>query len=197
MKTAIKSDTKADYILEKGMEILWANGYNGTSVNDIVRAANIPKGSFYFYFKSKEDFAVKALEFYFNSQFSEALDILNDESFSPKQRIFNFMEDRIKMLKEKLDCKMGCMASNLGSEMSEHSEKIRKVILEKETQLKTKLIDLAEQAKKDGDINELIEVPAMIEFITNAAKGAMITMKEMKDSFPVDNHFKMVKYLLR
>lgn len=37
----------------------------------------------------------------------------------------------------------------------------------------------------------------MIEFIHNAGKGAMITMKEMKDSFPVDNHLKMVKYLLR
>ncbi|MBL4709818.1 MAG: helix-turn-helix transcriptional regulator [Flavobacteriales bacterium] len=54
------------------MEIMWSKGYNATSVNDIVKAAEVPKGSFYFYFKSKEDFAIKALEKYFSMHFTPA-----------------------------------------------------------------------------------------------------------------------------
>ena len=37
-------------MIEKGMMLLWSKGYNATSVKDIVDAAQVPKGSFYFYF---------------------------------------------------------------------------------------------------------------------------------------------------
>ena len=43
-----KENIKSEFLLQKGIEILWSKGYNGTSVNDIVKAADIPKGSFYF-----------------------------------------------------------------------------------------------------------------------------------------------------
>ena len=94
MSKTLKHDLKADFLLDKGIELLWANGYNATSVNDIVKAAEIPKGSFYFYFDSKEDFTVKALEKYFDKQFPPVLAVLQDLSVSPKQRVLNFYEFR-------------------------------------------------------------------------------------------------------
>ena len=51
---------KHEQILEAGLEVMFLNGYNGTGVKDIVEAAGIPKGSFYNYFESKEDFALQA-----------------------------------------------------------------------------------------------------------------------------------------
>jgi len=72
MTKTLKHDLKADFLLDKGIELLWSKGYNATSVNDIVKAAEVPKGSFYFYFDSKEDFAVRAIEKYFNSHFYPA-----------------------------------------------------------------------------------------------------------------------------
>ena len=66
MSKTLKHKVKADALLDKGMGLLWSKGYNATSVNDIVKEAGIPKGSFYFYFESKEDFAVKAIDRYFN-----------------------------------------------------------------------------------------------------------------------------------
>ena len=71
----LKHEVKADFLLERGIELLWSKGYNATSVNDIVKAANIPKGSFYFYFDSKEDFTVKAIEKYFLMHFTPAKEI--------------------------------------------------------------------------------------------------------------------------
>lgn len=132
MSKTLKHDRKADALLDKGMNLLWSKGYNATSVNDIVKAAEIPKGSFYFYFESKEDFVVKAIERYFAMMFTPAKEVLQNQSVSPKQRLLNFHEYRIGFLKNEMNCQMGCMACNLGSEMAEHSEKIRTAILIKE-----------------------------------------------------------------
>ena len=52
---------KRDLILAKGAEVMTRRGYHGAGVQEIVQAAGVPKGSFYHYFSSKEDFAVQAL----------------------------------------------------------------------------------------------------------------------------------------
>ncbi|AXT57515.1 TetR family transcriptional regulator [Aquimarina sp. MMG015] len=196
MSKTLKHEIKADYLLEKGVEIIWSKGYNGTSVNDIVKAADVPKGSFYFYFDSKEDFAIKALDKYFTMQFSPALDILQNSDGSPKERLLNFYQFRIKVLKEQLECKMGCLGCNLSNEMSEHNENIRNAVLDRHNLVKTEITKVVKEAQQSGEINSSINAEDLVGFIEDAGKGAMITMKEMKDSYPVDNHLNMVTHLL-
>lgn len=184
---------KLDFLLEKGMEILWACGYNATSVNDIVKAADVPKGSFYFYFESKEDFVVQALEKYFSLQYPEVEAILGDHSVSPKQRIINLYEFKIQQLKEELDCKMGCMACNITNEMAEHSENIRKVIAEKGSLIRSQVTEVVKEAQRLGEIDSNIDAKTLVEFIEDAGKGAMISMKERQSSEPIDNMFEIIK----
>jgi len=193
MQETLTAVSKSDFLLEKGMEILWSKGYNATSVNDIVKSADVPKGSFYFYFKSKEDFAIKALEKYFEQNFGAAEELLFDNSKSPKQRLINFHEFRIAILKDEMDCQMGCMACNLGNEMAEHSEKIRKVIEEKENWVMDQIVSVMEEAQKLGELDASMNVREVAEFIEDAGKGAMVTMKEKKSAEPIDNVYRMVR----
>ncbi len=196
MQKTLKHEIKADYLLEKGIHILWSKGYNATSVNDIVMAAGVPKGSFYFYFDSKEDFAVRAIDKYFEAQFAPARAILENEELSPKQRLLDFYKYRCTILKEDMDCKMGCLASNIGNEMSEHSEDIRVKILEKETLILAQISNVVEEAQKCGEVDEALTPQDLVAFLEDAGKGAMITMKEMKSSYPVDNFLQMVNRVL-
>ena len=46
---------KKKYILETAIKVFSVNGYHGTTVKDVVEAADISVGTFYFYFKNKED----------------------------------------------------------------------------------------------------------------------------------------------
>jgi len=198
METTEVNKTKADFLLCKGMEILWSKGYNATSVNDIVKAADVPKGSFYFYFKSKEDFVIKALEKYFSMHFGPANEILNDKTKSPKTRLIEFHEYRIRILKDEMGCQMGCMACNLGSEMADHSENIRKVIEEKENKVIDQIVAVMEEAQQLGEIDSSMDVRAVTEFIEDSGKGAMVTMKEKKSADPIDNVYKMIRtYFLK
>ena len=196
MQKSSKQEIKADFLLEKGMELLWAKGYNATSVNDIVKAADVPKGSFYFYFDSKEDFAVKALDKYFTETVKPAFDILENKDLSARDRILAFYEFRVTLLKEEMNCRMGCMASNLGNEMAEHSELIRKKIAEKEYFLYNKIIDAIQEAQVNDEISSEINATDLVTFMEDAGKGAMITMKERNSAYPIDNVMNMIRKVL-
>ena len=195
MKT-LKHEVKADFLLDKGMELLWFKGYHATSVNDIVAEAGVPKGSFYFYFDSKEDFAVRALEKYFDDRVGPVLELLENTSVSPKKRILNFYEFRTKMLKEELDCKMGCLACNIGNEMAEHSERIRKTIATKEKLVQSAIVDVVSEAQDSGEIGNTMNPGDLTAFMEDAGKGAMITMKEMNSAYPIDNYMNFIRRVL-
>ena len=91
---------------------------------------------------------------------------------------------------------MGCMACNLASEMAEHNEAIRNVIADKGELIKSHIAKVIEEAQDNGDISNSIKARDLAEFIEDAGKGAMTTMKEMKSSYPVDNLIKIIKSVL-
>lgn len=196
MLQSTKHAEKMDFLIEKGMMLLWRKGYNATSVKDIVEAAQVPKGSFYFYFDSKEDFAVKALEMYFSKNFPPALEILQDKTVGPKQRLINFYEFRAHIIKEEFDCKMGCMGCNMANEMAEHSEAIRKTIENKVNLVKGHITEVVEEAQSFGEMDNSIDAVDWVNFVEDAGRGAMVSMKEMDSSYSVDNFVRMVKRLL-
>lgn len=196
MSKTLKHDIKADFLLDKGIELLWAKGYNATSVNDIVKLAEIPKGSFYFYFDSKEDFAVQAIEKYFNKQFAPAFDVLQNKKMPPKERLLAFYDFRAMTLQEELKCKMGCLGCNLANEVAEHSEAIRQVIASKGALIKNHIASVIGEAQALGEIKSIMDPRDLAEFIEDAGKGAMTTMKEMNDAYPIINFTKMVTTVL-
>ncbi|OEJ98705.1 hypothetical protein A8C32_05770 [Flavivirga aquatica] len=193
MLKTVKHDAKADFLLEKGMGVLWSKGYNGTSINDIVKAADVPKGSFYFYFDSKEDFAVKAINKYFKGHFAPAKNILEDLSMSPLQRLYAFHDFRYNILKNDMEYKLGCLACNLGNEMAEHNENIRKTICDNEFVILSALTKVIQEAKDLGEIKNPMEAKLIAAFIEDAGKGSLVSMKEMKNKGPIDNFMTMVK----
>lgn len=196
MTITAKHHRKMDSLLDQGMQLLWTKGYNGTSVSDIVKAADIPKGSFYFYFDSKEDFTVKAIERYFEKQAAPALQLLQDGGLTPKERLLQLYERRTDYLKNELHCRMGCMAMNLANEMSEHSEAIRQCIASNEAIVRAHIIKVVNQAQYAGEITDAVDAETLVSFMEDAGKGAMVSMKEHQSAAPIDNFMHVIRHLL-
>ena len=57
-----------DRIIETGAEIIHRKGFNHTGIQEILTAAGVPKGSFYNYFKSKDEFGLEVID-YFSAHF--------------------------------------------------------------------------------------------------------------------------------
>ncbi|SMD02241.1 transcriptional regulator, TetR family [Desulfocicer vacuolatum DSM 3385] len=64
MKKTIHKNKIRTRLIEIGLRLFSHYGYNGTEIKAIVDEVGVPKGSFYNYFKSKEDFTVAGIEFY-------------------------------------------------------------------------------------------------------------------------------------
>lgn len=196
MAVSSKHEEKRNYLLEKGMELLWLRGYNGTSVGDIVKSAEVPKGSFYTYFESKEDFAVKALDKYFEKVIGEASKILEDDSLSLKERVFGLYAFRVEQVFAELDMKMSCLALSLGNEMSGQSEAIRQAIVKKETFVKEKIQELIHEGQLAREISNRLSPEQLVNFIEDAWKGAMVSTKEYQSKEPLSNFLEVVKNVI-
>jgi TetR/AcrR family transcriptional repressor of nem operon len=66
----INKQIKRKKLLDQGVRLLMSQGYHATGVNEIVKSVQIPKGSFYSYFDSKEAFAAEAITHYIEPFFN-------------------------------------------------------------------------------------------------------------------------------
>ena len=67
-----------EHLIDVGLGLMHQNGYNATGLSDILKAADVPKGSFYHHFGSKEEFAAAALERYVAQEGEHTASVLND-----------------------------------------------------------------------------------------------------------------------
>ena len=88
-------------ILEKAFELFRKNGYTDTKVEDITKALGISKGSFYTYFKTKEELLCELLESMKNSEMERYSKVEIDEN--PKKTLENFIKERFKSFLELLN----------------------------------------------------------------------------------------------
>lgn len=111
------ADTRND-LIRSGLELLTQNGFLATGVDAIVKNANVPKGSFYYYFKSKEDYAQTVLNAY-DSFFEHKLKKhLHESSCTPMVRLENFINDACEGIK-KYNFTRGCLVGNMMQESPE------------------------------------------------------------------------------
>lgn len=110
------ADTKQT-LIRRGIEMLTEQGMIATSLDELMRSVQVPKGSFYHYFTSKDAFVLEVVNAY-NVYFLKKLDrFLLTEDLSPMQRIAAFVQDAGQGM-QRYAFKRGCLVGNLGQEAS-------------------------------------------------------------------------------
>ena len=92
-----KRKIKINNIIADSIHLLYEKGYNGVGIQEIVESANIPKGSFYAYFKNKEDYLLKSLDFFYSKMEKSILLPLEDKITKPLNRINNFYQSFLNL----------------------------------------------------------------------------------------------------
>lgn len=176
MSTSIRLD-KRDLILAKGAHLMTRRGYHGTGVLEIVQAAGIPKGSFYHYFASKEDFAVQALEYLYAPRLQRYAAALADAAQSPRERVLSYYRDLLEHFSRQEKPEYHCFIGSLSFEMADGCQPIAsqvEQILERSVAILAECLTAARQA---GELPRNTDCAALAEFIANAWEGALMRMK--------------------
>ena len=183
--------TTKEQIIEIGAEIIHQKGYNHTGIQEILRAANVPKGSFYNYFKSKEDFGLQVID-YFTAHYKQmALETLADTSRAPLDRIHRFLTEFINYFRAQ-GCAGGCPIGNLAQEMGDLSSKFSLKLKASIDFMVDAYARVLTEAQKAGDISESLDVKEASYFIVAGWHGAIIQMKLTKDLAPLETHRKFI-----
>ncbi|MBF0550406.1 MAG: TetR family transcriptional regulator C-terminal domain-containing protein [Deltaproteobacteria bacterium] len=178
-----KTDTRQK-ILEAGAELVHRQGFHHTGLKEILDASGVPKGSFYFYFKSKEDFGLALIDHYVEESAAVARSCLGDESRSPVARLHAFFLGFYARF-ETQGCQKGCPIGNLCQEMSDLSPAFRQK-LESATELMiTGITQVLQQARAAGELPDHLDPEETARFIMSSWQGAMLTMKVVKSLEPL------------
>src|SRR5580698_11203778 len=124
-ETCMATKSTRDHLIDVGVALMHQNGYNATGLADILKAADVPKGSFYHHFGSKEDFAAAALEKYGMREGEHAAAVLNDTKTPPLKRLRRYFSDLGKIYGQK-GAIPGCMMGRFSLEIAEASPPLRR-----------------------------------------------------------------------
>ncbi len=165
-----KAATTRLSILEKAFELIYANGYQATSVDDILAKTEVTKGAFYYHFKNKDEMGLALIREVLYPGMSEALikPLLHSED-SPSE-IFRMMKS---LLQENsfFQVKYGCPAVNLIDEMGGTHAGFRKTLKALFNEWQQALQQSIEQGKKSGLLKKEVNAQQVALFITTGYGG--------------------------
>jgi len=110
-----------DRLKDAAKELMWEESYGAVTIDDICRRADVKKGSFYYFFKSKADLAVAALERLWSQDWKPNLDTCFSPSVDPLVRLTNYFDSVYRAqveVKQKFGKVLGCAVCTVGSEVS-------------------------------------------------------------------------------
>jgi TetR/AcrR family transcriptional repressor of nem operon len=189
-RDGMQSNTR-DKIIETGADIIHRKGFNHTGIQEILNAANVPKGSFYNYFKSKDDFGLQIID-YFSAHFKRiARETLEDTRVSPLSRIYAFLTAFMEYF-ESQNYAGGCPIGNLAQEMGDLSPVFREKLGEAVDMMVDAYKQVLTAAQNDGKISKNLDIQDTAGFIVAGWHGAIIQMKLTQSLAPLKNHRRFV-----
>jgi TetR/AcrR family transcriptional repressor of nem operon len=181
------TDTKAR-LIDAALQLIWSESLGSASVDDICEKAQVLKGSFYHFFKTKADLVIAALDSHWESSRVE-FDRLFSPSVPPVERLkgfFGFMARRQAMKAEQAGRVLGCPYMAVGVACSSEEQIIREHV-EKIFAIYRRYFETAlRDGKADGSI-QIKDIPMTVEAIFDLISGAMSAGRIQNSLKPVEN----------
>jgi TetR/AcrR family transcriptional repressor of nem operon len=183
-------DTRKN-LVQVGLRMLHAEGYAATGIQGIVEGAEVPKGSFYNHFPSKEAFGAEVLGAYFDRNEGKLRAILCDAEAAPRDRLEAYFDDRIEALKAAGFVK-GCLLGNFSAEIADHSELLRDRLARQFKSWDHYFEQCISEAQEQGAISTRLPSALLARFVLNSWEGALLRMRAEKSAAALIDFKKVV-----
>ncbi|RSL18330.1 TetR family transcriptional regulator [Edaphobacter aggregans] len=174
-----------EHLIDVGLGLMHQNGYNATGLTDILKAADVPKGSFYHHFGSKEDFAAAVLERYGMREREHTTAILNDTTIPPLKRLRLYFSDLLKIYGQKGPIP-GCMMGRFSLEIAAESSQLRKGISASFEHWQHMIATVIEQAVAQKELPADTDLESLAGFLLNSWEGALLRSQAEKSNAPLE-----------
>ena len=177
----MKQGTTRDHLIATGLKVLHAGGFHATGVQDIADAAQVPKGSFYTHFDSKERFGAEVLGRYWERRADRAIAILGDETQSPMARLRSYFAGKTTA-RTAGPFDRGCMIGNFAAELAGESRIVRDRLSTVFAAWTRLLATVIREAQSSGEIRLNHDPETIAAFLVDAFEGAVLRTKVDRDA---------------
>lgn len=116
-------DTR-EHLLATGEQLCMQRGFTGMGLSELLKTADVPKGSFYHYFRSKEAFGVAMLERHFAAYHQRLRTHFNSGAGNYRDRILAYYQETLNQYRQQ-GIISGCLTVKLSAEVCDLSEDMR------------------------------------------------------------------------
>ena len=181
-------------IIEVTTELVNQKGIEGTSVNDILNATGLKKGSLYFHFPNKESIIFAVLE----KAKKEFLGFLEEslKGSTPKECLNNFFE-KVYIKHKKKDFVGGCIFGNVTLEMSDKNNKYAKFVQNVFDEWINRLEKIIDSGQEKGEVSKFFSPNSFAQFIVATIEGGIMQSRLKKEGKPLKECLENLRKIMR
>jgi len=163
------------HIIDVARTLITHKGYSAVGLAEIVKAAGIPKGSFYYYFRSKEEFAEALLEHYFTHYLVQVEEQLRGSEPARERLLRYFAFWKATQGADLPESK--CLVVKLGAEVCDQYDSMRSVLAKGTLEIIGRITACIQQGQNDGSLSANRDAEALAEELYQLWLGASLMAK--------------------
>lgn len=183
-----------EHLIGVGLELIRSSGYTATGINHILDTAEVPKGSFYHHFSTKDDFVMEVIRRYATDEQKRAEKLLKDANVTPLTRLRWYFKDLIATYgRQGGPVISGCLLGNLSLEVAGQNDQIRALLKQAFDGWQSALADTIREAIEKKELPKTARADDLAALLVNGWEGAQVRAKAEQSDKPLtlflDNAF--------
>lgn len=181
-------------VLDSAMLAFWRRGYEGTSMQDLVDATGINRGSIYAAFTSKRELFLRTLEHYDRIYRERHLRRVS-EAYPPRDAIVEAFVDAARK-PDNEERPWGCLLVNSALELSPHDPEVRTLVQHSLRAVERFFLTHIEAGQASGEINPEIDARATAQALLGLFLGLRVMTRSGGNRRAIDSIVSQARTML-
>lgn len=194
MNKIAEHDTR-EHILATGEQLCLHRGFVGMGLSELLKTAEVPKGSFYHYFRSKEAFGVAMLERYYTAYHQRLTQHFSAPDSNAREKLLAHYQQTLQQFCQH-DQINGCLTVKLSAEVCDLSEDMRIALDRGAAKIIALLAESLAQGVQEGSLRLTHDAVSTANVLYALWLGASLQAKISRSALPLESALDHVKALL-
>jgi TetR/AcrR family transcriptional repressor of nem operon len=185
----MSKQTTKENLIKVGLELIRSAGYTATGINQVLEAANVPKGSFYHHFATKDEFVLEVIQRYAAIEQERWEKFLDDSNLSPLKKLRRYFKDLIATYGRRGGPISGCLLGNLSLEIAGQNNEIRELLAKAFDAWQDAMAKTIREAIEKQELPKGFRADDVAALLVNNWEGAQARAKAEQNDKPLELFF--------
>lgn len=189
------AENTRDKLIALSIKTMAIKGFNNTGIAEILTQADVPKGSFYHYFKSKDDLGFAIIDEYGQRLHQDMIKYLETASGSALTRLESYFNAILGYFEGDFGL-CNCLLGNLGQELAMQNAAMRDAIFARYRVVEATIEESLRQAKAEGELAPHADEKVLAKMFFASWEGCLVRAKLEQSAQPlrdlIDLYFSVI-----